>query len=67
MAFNLVIQGPPAFLILAGIGFLIFNDETTGWVLIFIGAVLLIILTWISTTKKTVVVQQKEAQPQQTA
>lgn len=61
MAFSLVIQGPPAFLILAGIGFLIFSEtDVTGWVLIGVGAILLIILTWISTPKKAVVVSQPQ-------
>jgi hypothetical protein len=61
MGFNVAIQGPPAFLILAGIGFLIADKDLTAWFLIGVGAVLLIILTWIGSRKTVVVEQPKPA------
>jgi len=52
MGFDIIIHSPPTILIIAGVLFLAFNDEINGWILIAVGVILAILVTYISAKSK---------------
>ncbi len=58
MAVSILIQTPGAILIVAGVLFLAFGNDK-GWIMIGVGAVLVVILAVIS-SKRTVVVEHEQ-------
>ncbi len=48
MAFDIIIHSPAAILIIAGVLFLAFNEHTTGWILVAIGALLVLLVAFIT-------------------
>ena len=53
MGFDIVIHSPATILIIAGVLFLTFNDDNTGWLLVLLGALLIVLVTAITGGKKT--------------
>ncbi|MBL7206329.1 MAG: hypothetical protein ISS36_01880 [Candidatus Aenigmarchaeota archaeon] len=49
MSFKILIQTPAAILIVAGVLFLAFNDNTTGWILVILGFILSAFIVFLST------------------
>jgi|GEM_PF-4065621 protein-S-isoprenylcysteine O-methyltransferase Ste14 len=48
MGFDIVIHSPAAILIIAGVLFLAFNDNATGWILVAVGALLVLLVAYIT-------------------
>ena len=51
MGFDVAIHSPAAIMIIAGVIFLAFNDNTTGWILVGLGFVLSVLLTVVKYAK----------------
>lgn len=47
MGFDIVIHSPAVILIIAGVLFLAFNDEVPGWILVIMGFVLAIFISYV--------------------
>ncbi len=52
MGFDIIIHSPATILIIAGVLFLTFNDDSTGWLLVLLGALLIVLVTAINGPKQ---------------
>lgn len=52
MGFDIIIHSPAVILIIAGVLFLTFNDNTTGWILVALGFLLAVLTVFIRSTRE---------------